>query len=349
MHALLGGPWLIFGHYLITQPWDKDFDADKATINKVIAWIRVPGMSLHLYDKRVLRQIGRMVGKLVKIYYNTNLFGRAKFARLAVEVDLTKPLVASFTFKEKIHKIVYEGFPRIFFYCGHFGHVIEHCSENPEASIVHNSVSPDNHGASTGPNQQDNSGPTSAQPYGPWMLVQKRGRRITRNQSKGSNVTSSRRGDRERNGSNRFAILEDERDEHQQVTNPLFSVDNGGNTYAAAATQMPSNSRQTFVEKSKAKQTTESRTAMEGELIPYEKEKMEPIRSDKSPLRVDATVGSLTLFSSLIHSIAQYLSFEKEILQVHFYCYVAGLNRSWFFSLRKGNFYFGFQLSCTLS
>lgn len=43
-NALLGGPWLIFGHYLRVQPWQPSFSPLNLRIHKVFAWVRLPGL-----------------------------------------------------------------------------------------------------------------------------------------------------------------------------------------------------------------------------------------------------------------------------------------------------------------
>ena len=59
IYALIEGPWVIFGHYLTVQPWTPQFDSTITDLNSAIVWIRLPGMAFHLYDKRILRKIGR--------------------------------------------------------------------------------------------------------------------------------------------------------------------------------------------------------------------------------------------------------------------------------------------------
>lgn len=56
--VLTQGPWTIMGHYLTMQPWTPHFDSSKAVIVSVIAWIRLPGMALHYYYKKILRLMG---------------------------------------------------------------------------------------------------------------------------------------------------------------------------------------------------------------------------------------------------------------------------------------------------
>ena len=46
-------------------------DSSKEECDFVIVWIRLPGMALHYYHKRILRMIGQIGGNVVRIDYNT--------------------------------------------------------------------------------------------------------------------------------------------------------------------------------------------------------------------------------------------------------------------------------------
>ncbi|XP_060182372.1 uncharacterized protein LOC132612043 [Lycium barbarum] len=93
-------------------------------------WI-VLGLPVHLYHKKVLRALRNKIGRLVKINYNTTQCDMAHFAKISVEVDLTKSLIFYFEFKGKTEKVAYEGLPNIFFHCGKFGHTINLYGDNP--------------------------------------------------------------------------------------------------------------------------------------------------------------------------------------------------------------------------
>jgi hypothetical protein len=41
---LSGGPWMIYGHYLVVQPWSRDFTTSDVHPTKIVAWIRLPGL-----------------------------------------------------------------------------------------------------------------------------------------------------------------------------------------------------------------------------------------------------------------------------------------------------------------
>ncbi|KAF7844994.1 uncharacterized protein G2W53_001899 [Senna tora] len=85
--ALTGGPWIILDHYLIVRPWTSLFNPEE-TIQKLAAWVHLPDLPIELYDTKVLNTIGSYIGKVIKIYTNTSLQVRGKFARLCIEDKL---------------------------------------------------------------------------------------------------------------------------------------------------------------------------------------------------------------------------------------------------------------------
>ncbi|RYQ93893.1 hypothetical protein Ahy_B09g100109 [Arachis hypogaea] len=51
-HALLEGPWMIAGHYLIVQRWRPFFLNSENQVKKIAAWIRIPNLPIELYNPR---------------------------------------------------------------------------------------------------------------------------------------------------------------------------------------------------------------------------------------------------------------------------------------------------------
>ncbi|XVE65989.1 hypothetical protein DITRI_Ditri08aG0045200 [Diplodiscus trichospermus] len=62
--------------------------------------------------------IGSMEGNVLRIDYNIESASRGKFARIAVKVDLKKPLCARFLMDGRVQVVEYESLPKICFYCG---------------------------------------------------------------------------------------------------------------------------------------------------------------------------------------------------------------------------------------
>jgi hypothetical protein len=166
--AMSDGPWFIYDHYLTVREWSPNFHPASDTIKSVAVWIRVSGLPIEYYDTKVLNFIGNRVGKTVKVDKNTLQQERGKYARLCVEVNLTKPLLAMFSIKGRKYHIEYEGLHMLCITCGKFGHYREGCS---------NKMKPQE--ASSGEKQDPpttNGGENNSEAAGPWVVVQKQKR-----------------------------------------------------------------------------------------------------------------------------------------------------------------------------
>ncbi|XP_028802469.1 uncharacterized protein LOC114757564 [Neltuma alba] len=75
---------------------------------------------------------------------------KARFARLAVKLDLTKPLVSKLRLDGITQYVEYEGLPTICYQCGRYGHLEATCplklqASNPETSVhAEQEISPKN-------------------------------------------------------------------------------------------------------------------------------------------------------------------------------------------------------------
>ncbi|CAL2260727.1 unnamed protein product [Prunus armeniaca] len=122
------GPWIVAEQYLVLQKWMPGFYPVTAHITRMAAWIRVSAIQLECFDVWALKRIGNLLGKLLKIDALTTAQNKGKFARLCVELDLTKPLEAFIQINQVWYNIEYEGLPDICYLCGHYGHKREHCT-----------------------------------------------------------------------------------------------------------------------------------------------------------------------------------------------------------------------------
>ncbi|RYR76834.1 hypothetical protein Ahy_A01g001365 [Arachis hypogaea] len=175
--ALKGGPWLIFDHYLAVQRWRPDFNPSVEQLTKIAAWVRIPDLPIEYYDKYVMRTIGNVIGKTLKIDYNTAGQARGKFARICVELDLAKPLRPKFKIKGRPVHVEYEGLHTICFHCGCIGHNKEQCQYaiKRQNELQNSSEKAEQSKGETMAKEQSSQGP-----YGEWMTVQKprRGKRV---------------------------------------------------------------------------------------------------------------------------------------------------------------------------
>ncbi|PPD74427.1 hypothetical protein GOBAR_DD28645 [Gossypium barbadense] len=61
------GPWVVFGQYLMVQPWSPQFTPLEPFPHNFVAWMRILGLLGTLYKKSILKEIGEMIGIVIKI------------------------------------------------------------------------------------------------------------------------------------------------------------------------------------------------------------------------------------------------------------------------------------------
>jgi len=128
------GPWLIGDSYLTIRKWIPNFVPSKEPIRILIAWIKIPRISVEYPNKEFLDKIGEKVGKVRGIDKTTVIVERGQFTKLSVEIDLAKPLLSKFRMNGRIWRIQYEGLRMVCFNCGKVGHKEESCPLNENGS-----------------------------------------------------------------------------------------------------------------------------------------------------------------------------------------------------------------------
>ncbi|XP_019153844.1 PREDICTED: uncharacterized protein LOC109150389 [Ipomoea nil] len=132
--AMFEGPWMVLDHYLIVKEWEPDFDPFAAHTEKVLVWIRIPCLPAEYYNIIFLRKLGNKVGRSVRVDQATSLVSRGMFARICVEIDITKPMISKFTYNGRVRYVSYEGLHMVCFTCGLYGHSEETCPKRAQAT-----------------------------------------------------------------------------------------------------------------------------------------------------------------------------------------------------------------------
>ncbi|KAL8137243.1 hypothetical protein V2J09_003244 [Rumex salicifolius] len=132
MGALIGGPWTIFGHYVIIKPWSPNFNPLTDVINTSPAWIQLHDLPLILYEEGVLLQLASAIENPIKVDQRTLHANRDRFARICIELDLARPLKGAIIINEAIFLVEYDGHHTICFSCGRFGHFQPACPHDPK-------------------------------------------------------------------------------------------------------------------------------------------------------------------------------------------------------------------------
>ncbi|KAJ4826878.1 hypothetical protein Tsubulata_026210 [Turnera subulata] len=152
LRALTGGPWVIMDHYLTVEPWQPNFDPAGHRVTSVVAWVQIPGLSCELYQRDILRAVCDQIGRMVRVDYSTQKTERGKFANVAMELDLSKPLQTEACVEGKWYFIKYESLPQV-----------PNGGQPSESGPVNEIPA----GAST---------PATSSKYGEWILVPPRSR-----------------------------------------------------------------------------------------------------------------------------------------------------------------------------
>ncbi|KAK5819971.1 hypothetical protein PVK06_025011 [Gossypium arboreum] len=92
--------------------------------------------------KSLLQFIGSVIGPVGKIDCNIDNSFRGKFARIAVYVDLGKPLVSKFKIDGKTQHVKSESLPMVRFNCRRFGHNQEFCPYKSMGKLNVSSMNP---------------------------------------------------------------------------------------------------------------------------------------------------------------------------------------------------------------
>lgn len=59
-----------------------------------MVWIRFPELPLEYYDKKAMFAIAEKVGKPIKVDYATDNVARGRYARVCIELELSRALVS---------------------------------------------------------------------------------------------------------------------------------------------------------------------------------------------------------------------------------------------------------------
>ncbi|CAN0920947.1 hypothetical protein LINGRAHAP2_LOCUS32342 [Linum grandiflorum] len=180
-HALTGGPWTILDHYLAVFAWDLQFRVSDDLPQKMVVWIRFPRLPYQYYHSDVLTGLGDLIGKTVRFDSRTQSSVRGKFARIAVEIDLTNPPPKG-VFVDGMWQVVeYENLPSFCRECGRFGHNLGSCARRlPTAVSDHVNYPPSSKSVLVGKSVASIS---PVEPDGPWQTVERRRRRSKKESS----------------------------------------------------------------------------------------------------------------------------------------------------------------------
>lgn len=132
-------------HYLSMRKWELEFQANKATVTSLAAWIRLSELPIEFFHLEILKSIGNRIGHFIRIDAITNTIARGRFACLCVQLDMDKPLWNHITIGSFTQPIQYENLPNLCYACGRIGHVKDGYTYSNQDIRVHTNGEAEGH------------------------------------------------------------------------------------------------------------------------------------------------------------------------------------------------------------
>ncbi|KNA03835.1 hypothetical protein SOVF_205340, partial [Spinacia oleracea] len=90
--VLMAGPYSFFNRQVIVKPWAAKFNFQEEILRVIPLWVRLPNLPLNCWGSDSLSRIGSVIGVPLFADECTSKQLRVSFARLLIEVDVTKPV-----------------------------------------------------------------------------------------------------------------------------------------------------------------------------------------------------------------------------------------------------------------
>lgn len=133
--------------------------------------------------------MGNVLGRTVKIDYNTQNSQRGKFSRVAVDIELDKPVKGQMKIDGEIQRVECEDLPNICYSCGRVGHSSFFCPFKSNESV---SMEQTDKNTTLHQTERETAmaEPAMAGEFGPWLHAPSHGRRNISNKERAGNQRS---------------------------------------------------------------------------------------------------------------------------------------------------------------
>lgn len=91
--VLKEGPWFVGGHFLSIRKWEPNFKPSTTSVSSVAVWVRFLELPIEYYEPTVLRDLGQIIGPVLRIDTRTASESRGRYARICVQVNFANPLI----------------------------------------------------------------------------------------------------------------------------------------------------------------------------------------------------------------------------------------------------------------
>ncbi|KAK6161317.1 hypothetical protein DH2020_004698 [Rehmannia glutinosa] len=140
--VIRGGPYSVYGRPLLLKPLPKFFNFGDDDIKSVPVWINFPHLPWDFWNEKALEKIASLVGTPITTDRLTRTKGKMEYARVFVEVDVSKELVRSVNIIAKGYsydqEVIYENEPKFCSKCNRIGHSLANQVSNQRTQRISN-------------------------------------------------------------------------------------------------------------------------------------------------------------------------------------------------------------------
>ncbi|XP_033509708.1 uncharacterized protein [Nicotiana tomentosiformis] len=102
--VLFSGPHTMNNRPVIVRIWEADFDFNKEVLRMIPLWIKMLNLPLSYWSMDSLSRIGSVLGRPIYADECTTNVDRVSYARMLIEIDVTKPLPDSIKARDPMGK-----------------------------------------------------------------------------------------------------------------------------------------------------------------------------------------------------------------------------------------------------
>ncbi|KAH0657995.1 hypothetical protein KY289_026743 [Solanum tuberosum] len=104
--VLCSGPHCLLRRPVIMKPWDPNFNFKEEILTTVPLWIKLPNLPLNCWNSVLLSKIGSSLGNPLYADECTTQTSRISFARILIEMDITRILPIVIKIKDPKGKVL---------------------------------------------------------------------------------------------------------------------------------------------------------------------------------------------------------------------------------------------------
>ncbi|KAG8499405.1 hypothetical protein CXB51_005931 [Gossypium anomalum] len=91
--ALVEGLMVVYGQYLVVQPWTPSLNIHESFSMRVVVWVKLPCFLGMWYKKCLLKAVESTIEQVIRVDDDTENRYRGRFARITVCVDFRRSLI----------------------------------------------------------------------------------------------------------------------------------------------------------------------------------------------------------------------------------------------------------------